>query len=226
MFVAGVDGCNAGWVTFNIYDSGESAVEVVDVAEWLRSRPNGLQALGIDIPIGLRDGARRCDTAARRLLGQPRASSVFTPPCRAALQANGHADGCEINESYTRKRLSIQAWAIAPKIKAVDDAIMPEHQGWAFEVHPEVCFWHLAGGRAMSHSKRKRAGREERLAILSQHLPGVLTAVQNRPPRVAVDDVLDAAAAALTAQRWRRGLARPVCDPEVDGKGLRMEIVY
>jgi predicted RNase H-like nuclease len=59
----------------------------------------------------------------------------------------------------------------------------------------------------MRPSKRKKAGQEERLALLSHHLPEILTAVQNRPAGVAVDDVLDAAAAALTAQRWRHGLA-------------------
>ncbi|MFZ1053021.1 MAG: DUF429 domain-containing protein [Candidatus Sulfotelmatobacter sp.] len=31
------------------------------------------------------------------------------------------------------------------KIKQVDDAMTPECQQWAFEVHPEFCFWALAG---------------------------------------------------------------------------------
>jgi hypothetical protein len=44
------------------------------------------------------------------------------------------------------------------------------------EVHPEVCFWALAGGRAMEHSKKTAAERRERLAVLMRYKPeaGVL----------------------------------------------------
>ena len=87
-FVAGVDGCKAGWVCFKLYETGAMAVDVVNVTELLVGRPDGLQALAIDIPIGLMDGPRACDKAARTKLGTPRGSSVFPPPCRAALAAS------------------------------------------------------------------------------------------------------------------------------------------
>jgi predicted RNase H-like nuclease len=46
--------------------------------------------------------------------------------------------------------------------------------------------------------------------------------------RVALDDVLDAYALAIVADRRRRGLAHclPACEPLRDAKGLRMEIWY
>jgi predicted RNase H-like nuclease len=50
--------------------------------------------------------------------------------------------------------------------------------------------------------------------------------LQNRPPGVAKDDLLDAAVAAWTALRISNGEARRVCDPEQDEKGLETTIWY
>jgi predicted RNase H-like nuclease len=73
MFVAGVDECHAGWIAFKVeLPSFATSVEVIDLPPWLRKRPPALACLGIDIPIGLLDGSRTCDKAARTLLGQPR----------------------------------------------------------------------------------------------------------------------------------------------------------
>jgi predicted RNase H-like nuclease len=72
-FVAGVDGCPGGWVAFRVsLDSRATDVEIVDLPAILRDRPRGLAALAIDIPIGLLDGPRACDRAARKLLGPVR----------------------------------------------------------------------------------------------------------------------------------------------------------
>ena len=48
--------------------------------------------------------------------------------CRAALAARDYTESCQTKESHTRKKLTKQSWAIAGKIKQVDDAIMPPHQ--------------------------------------------------------------------------------------------------
>jgi predicted RNase H-like nuclease len=141
MYVAGVDGCRAGWVAFKVeVPSFATSVDVVDLAELLSKRPNELSCIAIDIPIGLLNGSRACDKAARKLLGQPRGSSVFAAPCRAALSASRHSEASKINQQKTTRGLSQQAWGIASKIKQVDDAITLDRQRWAFEVHPEVCF--------------------------------------------------------------------------------------
>src|ERR1700683_520300 len=97
MFVAGVDGCRAGWIAFKLdLASLTTSVEVVDLPAWLRKRPPDLAFPGIDIPIGLLNGPRTCDKAARKLLG-PRRSSVFPAPCRASLWANNHAEASAVN---------------------------------------------------------------------------------------------------------------------------------
>jgi predicted RNase H-like nuclease len=129
MYVAGVDGCRGGWVAFKVdLPSHKTSVEIVDLPGLMKNRPPDLAILGIDIPIGLLDGSRACDKAARKLLGQPRGSSVFSAPCRASLRAANHAAATAMNLRITGKGLSQQAWGIVPKIKQVDDAMTPECQ--------------------------------------------------------------------------------------------------
>jgi len=227
MFVAGVDGCRAGWVSFAVeVPSRLTSVDVVDLTELLGKRPSDLLCVAIDIPIGLFEGSRACDNAARKLLGQPRGRSVFAAPCRAALSATNHATASAINRQKTAKGLSRQAWGIASKIKLVDDAITPDSQNWAFEVHPEVCFWMLNQRRPMKHKKKIREGIAERIAVLRPIFSEIERHLANRPTGVKVDDLLDAAAAAWTALRLYQGQSECVCSPERDEKGLAASIYY
>jgi predicted RNase H-like nuclease len=226
LFVAGGDGCHAGWIAFKVeLPSLITSVEVIDLPAWLRKRNPDLACLGIDIPIGLLDDPRACDLAARKLLGQPRGTSVFAVPCRAALTAKNHAEASAINRQKTDKGLSKQAWGIAWKIKQVDDAMTPECQQWAFEVHPEVCFWALAG-HPMLHNKKSKEGESERIAVLRTEFPEIQQHLLNRPTGVGKDDLLDAAAAAWTALRRHRGEAVCICKPEREEKGLSVAIFY
>ncbi len=227
MFVAGVDGCRGGWVAFKVdLTAYATSVEIIDFPSWLRHRPPGLACVGIDVPIGLLDGPRQCDKAARRLLGQPRGTSVFAAPCRGALSSNDHTSATATNLRTTGRGLSQQAWGIAPKIKQVDDAITSDCQRWALEVHPEVCFWALNQRRPMKHNKKTKEGTAERVVLLRGVFPKIETHLANRLPRVGADDLLDAAAAAWTALRWHRNEAECVCTPEHDEKGLAVTIYY
>ena len=102
----------------------------------------------------------------------------------------------------------------------------PECQQWAFEVHPEVCFWALNGERPMAHNKKTKQGAAERIAFLRPVFPEIERHLADRPPLVGADDLLDAAAAAWTALRWHQGKADCVCAPERDEKGLAVTIFY
>lgn len=227
MFVAGVDGCRAGWVAFKVeVPSLVTSVDVVDLSELLSRRPNDLLCLAIDIPIGLLDCSRACDKAARRLLRQPRGTSVFAAPCRAALTATTHAAASQINREKTGRGLSQQAFGIAHKIKQVDDAMTSDSQQWAFEVHPEVCFWALNQRRPMAHNKKTREGAADRINLLRLPFPNIERDLADRPSRVGADDLLDAAAAAWTALRWHRNEAESVCSPERDQRNLATTIWY
>jgi predicted RNase H-like nuclease len=227
MWVAGVDGCRGGWVAFEIdLKSMDTSVELIDLPSILMSKPEDLAILAIDIPIGLLDGSRACDKAARMLLGQPRGASVFAAPCRASLSAMNHAAATATNLRITGRGLSQQAWGIASKIKQVDDAITPQSQKWVFEAHPEVCFWALAGERPMAHGKKTKAGVEERLELVRAVFPDIERHLQNRPSRVGKDDLLDAAVAGWTALRLYNDEALQVCEPEQDSNGLMACIWY
>jgi len=98
----------------------------------------------------------------------------------------------------------------------------PRDQARIFEVHPEVSFFEMAGGRAARHGKKTGSGRAERARLLQ----AAGFAVPASPPRgAAMDDVLDALAACWTARRIRSGSAiRTPPDPPVDAHGLRMEL--
>lgn len=126
----------------------------------------------------------------------------------------------------SRACLGQQAWGISRKIKQVDDAIAPDCQRWAFEVHPEVCFWALAGHRSMVHNKKTEAGVNERLDLLRAVFPDIQRHLANRPSGVGKDDLIDAAVAAWTALRLARGAASHVCTPERDDKGLAVSMWY
>lgn len=155
-WIAGVDGCRGGWIAFKVeLSTMHTSIGLVDISALLRGRPSDLAAIAIDVPIGLLDGSRACDKAARKLLGQPRGTSVFPAPCRSSLSGANHANAAAINKRITGRALSRQAWSIVPKIKQVDDVITPTCQEWVFEVHPEISFWALAGGTPMTQSKRE-----------------------------------------------------------------------
>ncbi len=91
-WIAGVDGCRAGWFVVLVECGGRTGREghrifssFRDVLD-LKPKPT---IIAVDIPIGLLEepsaGGRECDKEARRILGTPRRSSVFTPPTRPAL---------------------------------------------------------------------------------------------------------------------------------------------
>src|SRR5215212_9633843 len=270
MRLIGVDGCRASWVVagsdpslrgpeFGIAPSFRALLDAL----------HGVRALiAVDIPIGLPAGGaldvglRRADTAARAFLGGRRRASVFSAPCRAALQAGSYREACEL-EVRSRgggRGLSQQAYTIIPKICEVDGAIRPEHQAppdadvpiRVREAHPEVTFAVLAGGggpgHGLLHSKRgcpacrgaACPGESVRVELLRAFLPDfdprpIHERLVRLYPRAAGasgavvgrDDIVDAAACLVTAFRIATALALtlPTGEPQLDARGLRMEIV-
>jgi predicted RNase H-like nuclease len=238
MRLLGLDGCRGGWVVAE----GDESLSTVrfsvacDIGVLLDAADPASTRVAIDMPIGLpHDGPRACDLAARALLRAPRASSVFPAPTRAALPALDYATACLLNLEACGRRLSRQAFAIFPKLRAVDCAMTPERQRWVREAHPEVTFAALAGaGRGLAAAKRLPAGRAERLALLAMHLPALTEARIDAeranlggPLVVGRDDLVDAAVLLVTAWRIASQQARvfPAGLVSTDQRGLRMEIV-
>ena len=202
--VAGIDGCNGGWVVVTVSLDGQatSVERVTDLTIITRRLDSGhLVAVGIDVPIGLPGtGSRRCDLEARKMIGS-RASSVFPAPFRAVLGAETYEDALAKCQSISGKGMSRQGFAILPKIREVDRLMTPARQQNVFEVHPEVCFTLLAGA-PMSHHKAKPEGRTQRLAVLRRAFADIDARAVLRLPGTRPDDILDAYVAAWTAQRW------------------------
>lgn len=234
--MVGVDGCRSGWVAVRSTARRAYEIEVLGSVQalWEWAAPHG--RILIDIPIGLREGEtapRGCDAAARRLLRAPRAASVFAPPARPCLSLGDWAEASARNAQLTGRRLSRQAWNIAPKIREVDDFLRedPGRQARLREVHPELLFMALNGGMPMREAKRRPSGLQERLAVLERHVPGVAGVFEAGRGRVrrhgaAADDLLDALAAVVSARACGGDFATLPQTPETDACGLRMEILY
>jgi predicted RNase H-like nuclease len=232
----GVDGCRSGWLSVALDGDGGWDIAVHETFPELWRAHQGADHILVDVPIGLRsDGSeeRACDKQARRLLGSPRGSSVFPAPCRPALAAEDHEEASRINRLRTGRGLSVQSWAIAPKIDEVDRFLRSNAgaRRAVREVHPEVLFWGLNGGVPVATKKKRTVGFQERFTILS-HLNPLTDAIVShglsrwRRSEVARDDILDALAAAVTAELGRGDFETVPRDPEQDARGLPMEMVY
>ena len=230
MLVVGVDGCRGGWVAIEWETETNMLTPRIHwaFAELLVAYP-AAAAIGVDIPIGLAEGVPRgADLAARRVLG-PRSNSVFPAPDPRLLGADVYTDALALSRELNGKGISKQAHAIFTKIAEVNGLITPELQAQVVEVHPEVSFGAL-GGHPMTHSKRTPEGFEERRALLSRAFGQPIwdrVAARTLVRPAAADDVLDAVAAAWSAHRHATGTGgRLPEEPELDGRGLRMEIVF
>lgn len=208
--VVGVDACRGGWVAI-LLSNGRFADSVfAPTFAGIVERLTDAAAIGVDIPIGVPSGTRRAADAAARAFVGPRRSSVFATPPQAALAAATYAEARAVVPS-----LSAQSFALREKILQVE-ASLPDER--VFEVHPEVSFAALNGGKHLQHSKRSWNGQMERRRLLTTN--GIVLPDEIEAERAAADDVLDAAVAAWSAFRKARGEAKtlPAHPPIEDGR--------
>lgn len=236
-WVAGVDGCRAGWVVV-LRDrlQGTHLARIVSSFHAVLALPESPVVIGVDVPIGLLStaiaGGRACEVLARQML-RARASSVFPSPTRAALAAFRAGSGYNAVSTANRggvttaPGLSRQTFAILPRIDEVDAALSPASQNVVREVHPELCFTEANAGAPMAHDKKTTAGRTERATLLRTlgfvsplHLLG-----PKLPQGVKSEDLLDACIACWTGERVAAGTAVVTPVPShLDARGLRMEL--
>jgi predicted RNase H-like nuclease len=201
--VVGADGCPTGWVVVSLHEGAVESVEVVGDLREVLGAPYA--AAAVDMPVGIVDGSRDADTAARQLL-PGRASSVFSAPPKVVIDGvrdgslTEHAAASAAAAASTGKGISMQAWRLVPKIVAVDDLVAAGHP--LLEVHPEVAFAVVAGGalprkRSWSGITTRRAILERLGLVLPDRFPGDELA--------APDDVVDAAICAWVADAEAAG---------------------
>jgi predicted RNase H-like nuclease len=160
-----------------------------------------------------------------------RSSSVFPAPDRRLLQFSLYSEATAYSRGLCAKGVTRQSFAIYHKIAQVDSLMSSVLQSRVFEVHPELCFWGASDGRHLGNPKRTAAGFDERREILGRVLVGVDIPTRREAarllPGVEPDDVLDATIAAWSAWRHTQGVCARVPElPELDARGLRMEMVY
>lgn len=231
MQVVGVDGCPGGWIAVACdLESGELFPRIHLTFQDVLDTYQSAKAITIDIPIGLvRNSARACDKQARQAL-QWRRSSVFPAPDPQLLDVTPYERANATSWNLIGKGLSVFAFGTIPKVAEVNRLMSPDLQDRVFEVHPELCFWAMAGERPMTFPKKTPEGYDERRALLSQEFGRDLW-TKSRASTVArpakPDDLLDATAAVWTARRIAGGIAgRLPKVPEKDANGLRMEMVF
>ncbi|MEP3045590.1 MAG: DUF429 domain-containing protein [Roseibium sp.] len=235
--VAGVDGCKAGWVAVlrSLRDPAQIRFEVFSNFSDLLSDQLHLSVIAVDMPIGLPDfigpNGRGAEKAARSHLGM-RQSSVFSVPSRAAVYEDDYRTSCDtsLKTSEPPRMVSKQCFYLFPKIREIDELMTPALEKQVHEVHPELAFWRLNGECEMSLPKKVKSranpeGLDQRRDLLvSKGLPKEF--LNQRPPKgCGRDDLLDAAANSLIAERIHLGLAEPFPNEfQRDSKGLRMAI--
>lgn len=206
--VLGVDACPAGWVGVALAGCGVRAVvhAEIDGLVALAAAAGPLDAIAIDIPIGLSEsGPRQADLLARTAAGR-RWASVFVTPVRAALQADTYAEALAISRELTGRGISSQAFRLRDKILQVD-SWREQAPCLIVEAHPELSFATMAG-RPLSDSKSTWAGAVRRRELLAANGIDLTGDLGLSGLRVGVDDVLDAAAVAWTATRVAADTAR------------------
>ena len=224
MRALGLDGFPGGWVTVALDGDARKLSFHRDVADAL-SVP--LDRAGIDIPIGITDdGGRACDLLARERL-RPHASRVFTGARRWLWQEFDNPDKAN-REALRRgqKRVSRQLWHLGPKIMEVDAFARAHRSSDIREVHPELVFLRLNGGKPLPPKKSEEGDSLRRRLLKRQGFREIdrwLT-VARIGTGAKRDDVLDACAVAIAAREPAGSL--PEGKPQLDAHGLPMQIWF
>lgn len=214
--VLGVDAWVGGWVGVELVDGAFArAVSATRLPELIAL--DDYAAVAVDVPLGLFEtGLRNADAAARKLLGR-RASSVFTTPPRRVLREDSYPVANTVHRRLTGQGLSRQSFALRPRILEAE-AIYDAASTPMYEVHPELSFTAMGAAPLASKKKTWRGqwDRVDRLASAGIVIPADIGAAADAAP----DDILDAAAAAWSAERIAAGRGVPVPDPpQVNERG-------
>jgi predicted RNase H-like nuclease len=220
----GLDGFSKGWVAVCI-DGDVREISFHDDVASAFAVP--FDRAGIDIPIGLTDhGERACDRLARDRL-RPHGSRVFSGARRWLWQDYSDPDKANI-EALRRgqTRVSRQLWHLGTKIMEVDAFLRASRSRDVREVHPELVFLRLNGGRPLP-PKKSEEGDSLRRRLLKRHGFCKIdhwVKETRRGTGAKRDDVLDACAVALAALDSAGSLPEGL--PQLDGQGLPMQIWF
>jgi predicted RNase H-like nuclease len=209
MRVAGIDGTKGGWVAIVLEDGALAEDFLMRPVETDFAQLDDVEVVAMDIPIGF--GPRGADREARSFL-TGNASVVFPTPPREVLEVPfGPGLG-----------VSAQAHALGSRIVHVTDLAGRDRR--FHEVHPEVSFRAMNGGRPLGYRKKSAGGALLRIELLRK--AGIRLTPLGEASQTPLDDVLDAAAAAWSAHRIATGAAVSLPDPPETIDGYPVAIWY
>jgi len=242
-WVAGVDGCRAGWIAALLnLKTGDWCFHYAPSLAAIADAPQRPKIIAVDMPMGFLEhaepGGRACEREARRLL-KGKTSSVFAVPVRAALASPSYSHALAANRASSDHALGLskQAWHLVPKMCELDALLGSRRRlrERVFEAHPELAFARLNEGTAILASKKTRDGQRIRLSLLAdagfEHADvrwGEHRAAHKlRRADVADDDAYDALAVCVTARRIaeRDAIVLPSW-PVRDSRGVEMAVRY
>lgn len=200
--IAGLDGCEDGWMAACQSASGEIELRFVERAKDF-IEVSSVRMMVIDIPIGLLDRSpRAADLAARQLL-KGRSSCVFNAPIRPVLGAKSYSEANRIWREIEGKGCSQQGYALVPKVVEIDELVRRRSGNGVqiVEGHPEVSFAMMNGKAAVPVSKHSAVGFHLRCGLLADALQCDVERLVAAQPRSMRTDVLDALALLWTATR-------------------------
>ncbi len=227
--------CADGWVAVVHVADGFDHAGVFDEfgALWGRYEDSA-DRIAVPVPVGLHERGeepRPPERLARELLG-PRRSAVYDAPVREATRKQRYQTASRVNERKAGRGLTREAFADAGAVAEVDELLsaIPEAPPIVVEAHPELCF-RAFRGEPLEYDGRTAAGYAERLRTLAAFdsnapVDVVAAAEATGGHEVAVADVLDATALALTVRPGEGELRSLPEDPPTDPEGLPMRMVY
>ncbi|MEM7092479.1 MAG: DUF429 domain-containing protein [Actinomycetota bacterium] len=220
--VAGVDRWRGGWVIVRESPDGVAIDTAADFTA-LQVVVADCAVIAIDMPMALpRRGTRRAEVDLRAQLGSA-GRSVFISPTRAAIEAADQSEATRINRAHDGPGISAQAWGLAGSIRELRASVPLDRDPtrW-FETHPERAFAEMNRGTPFD-SKKTARGVGQRLAVL-RPVFDIDVLLRDGPPKVPVDDVLDACAAAWSARRTCTGDAILVGPAGRDDQGFPLGV--
>jgi predicted RNase H-like nuclease len=223
VLVAGIDVWRKRWIAVVLCDGRyESAVVEADLETLLKAHPD-LTSVGIDMPVGLTSGntRREADDEARKFVGR-RASSVFPTYPREVYDTDGYDEAREMCVKLTHgvRSISRQAYALKARLREVQRLVETRHN--IYEVHPEVSFHEMAKSD-LTFSKTSWNGMHERVNLLRAHgldIPTAIPVIKD----AGAEDILDAAAAAWSANRIANGTAKTLPKRPQEANGRQIAI--
>ncbi|MFD8862916.1 DUF429 domain-containing protein, partial [Streptomyces sp. NPDC059590] len=157
----GVDACPGGWVAVTLREGRFAGADRDAALAALLARVPAAAVVAVDMPLGLLEtGWRRAEELAIRQVA-PHRARVFPVPPRAVWEESGYDAANECCRRLTGSGLPRQSWGLAVKLREAN-ACREGGDRSLYEVHPEVSFAAMNGGRPVAWSKKSWNGQVQR----------------------------------------------------------------